>query len=607
MPRQVFVFLFLTIPALGFGATTLFKSPQDYRSGGANAISVAVADLNGDGKPDIVVANGCIACQTGAVFGVGVLLGNGDGTFQTAHNYPVGDRVPISVAVGDVNGDGKPDLVVTSCFLFLNCESSGGVSVLLGNGDGSFQPAVTYSSGGMGVRGIALADLNRDGNLDLIVTNCAPYGSASCYFGSEGNIAVFLGKGDGTFQAPKTFGSGGVYPWSLAVADVNGDGELDVVVLNCADSGRCESSNAGVGVLLGKGDGTFLPVAHYGLLDAAAGGISVADVNGDGNPDIEVANGHVGVLLGNGDGTFQAERTYTAGGSFPNAVAVADVNRDGKADLVVANYLCSSNCNHGSVGVLLGNGDGTFQHALTYGSGGYGAFGLTIVDLNADFKPDVVVANNCGTGFDCSTGVIGVLLGTVGFQTSTNFQSSLNPSEYGQTITFTASVTSSGPTVLTGQVAFRWTLDGQTFEIGRATLNGSGVATLSKANLNADTYPLMAVYLGDVTHQSSTSAILNQVVKQTVTSTRIGSSLNPSSAGQAVTFTATVSSPTVKPSGPVTFLAGKAALGTAQLNWAGKASFTTSILPVGSTVVTAIYYGNSNIAKSSASVTQTVR
>src|ERR1700720_706624 len=139
MPRQVFVFLFLTIPALGFGATTLFKSPQGYMSGGANAISVAVADLNGDGKPDIVVANGCIVCGTGAVFGVGVLLGNGDGTFQTAHNYPVGDLVPISVAIGDVNRDGKFDVVVTS-----TCPSDnkcGGVSVLLGNGDGSLQTA----------------------------------------------------------------------------------------------------------------------------------------------------------------------------------------------------------------------------------------------------------------------------------------------------------------------------------------------------------------------------------------------------------------------------------------------------------------------------------
>jgi FG-GAP-like repeat len=153
MPRQVLVFLLLTIPALGFGATTVFKSPQDYSAGGANAISVAVADLNGDGKPDVVVANGCIICGTGAVFGVGVLLGNGDGTFQTAHNYPVGgDLAPISVAIGDVNRDGKPDVVVTSeCFSDNNC---GGVSVLLGNGDGSFQTAVTYDSGGMSPRGM---------------------------------------------------------------------------------------------------------------------------------------------------------------------------------------------------------------------------------------------------------------------------------------------------------------------------------------------------------------------------------------------------------------------------------------------------------------------
>jgi FG-GAP-like repeat/FG-GAP repeat len=175
-------------------------------------------------------------------------LGNGDGIFQAAHNYSLADRVPISIAIGDLNRDGKPDVVVTArCASSTNCRA---VSTLLGNGDGSFQTAVTHDSGGMSPEGIALADVNGDSNLDILVTNCAPNGSASCYFGSQGSIAVLLGNGNGTFQTIKTFGSGGVYATSIAVADVNKDGKLDVVVLNCADSGSCEASNAGVGVLL---------------------------------------------------------------------------------------------------------------------------------------------------------------------------------------------------------------------------------------------------------------------------------------------------------------------------------------------------------------------
>jgi hypothetical protein len=151
-------------------------------------------------------------------------------------------------------------------------------------------------------------------------------------------------------------------------------------------------------------------------------------------------------------------------------------------------------------------------------------------------------------------------------------------------------------------VNFTW--DG--YSIGTATLNASGVATLTKSNLNVYTYPLTAVYSGDAKNAGSTSAILNQVVKGTTSAATLSSSPNPSTQGQAVTFTATITSPTVTPTGPVAFTAGTKVLGTAQLS-GGNAKFTTSTLPVGSTKVTATYNGDSNIAKSSASVTQTVQ
>ena len=251
--------------------------------------------------------------------------------------------------------------------------------------------------------------------------------------------------------------------------------------------------------------------------------------------------------------------------------------------------------------MLLGNGDGTFRAAVRYPSGGYAADRVAVADLNADGRPDLLVAN-CGPNGagSCENGVVGVLLNNTPRRTLTSLTSSLNPSIYGQKVAWTATVTSSGSITPTGKVNFTWG-----YNIGSATLNASGVATLTRSNLNADSYPLTAVYVGDAANQSSTSPVFNQVVLQTTSSATLTSSPNPSMQGQAVTFTATISSPTVVPTGLVTFTAGKTVLGTAQLN-GGKARFTISALAVGSTKVTATYYGNSNIAKSSASVTQTV-
>ena len=186
--------------------------------------------------------------------------------------------------------------------------------------------------------------------------------------------------------------------------------------------------------------------------------------------------------------------------------------------------------------------------------------------------------------------------------TATSLASSLNPSIYGQKVTWTATVTTSGKTTPTGKVNFNWS----SYSIGTATLNSSGVATFTRSNLNADAYPLFAVYVGDTNNGPSVSAIANQVVRETTSAATLSSSVNPSTQGQAVTFTATITSPTVTATGPVTFTVGKTVLGTAQLS-DHKATFTTSTLPVGSTTVTATYNGDSNIAESSASVTQTVQ
>jgi hypothetical protein len=433
---------------------------------------------------------------------------------------------------------------------------------------------------------VAVADVNLDGKLDLVVAN------------EDGTVSVLLGKGDGTFAAAVAYDSGGMDPESVAVADVNGDGKPDLLIANCADS-AC--ANGTVDVLLGNGDGTFLAAVSYSSGGTQAISVAVADVNGDGKPDLVVANYYpsssIGVLLGNGDGTFQAAVTYASGGQEPASVAVADVNGDGKPDLIVANIAYD-------VGVLLGNGNGTFQAAADYSSGGLFPQAVAVSDVNGDGEPDLVVANAGGTITMTGEGNVGVLLNNSGPKSSTftSLGSSLNPSIYGQNVTWTATVTTSGSTVPTGKVNFNWSV----FSIGWAILNSNGEARLTRSNLNTDPYPLTAVYVGDANNTGSASAILNQVITQATSAATLTSSPNPSTQGQAVTFTATITSPTCKPAGPVTFAMGKTILGTAQLS-KGKATLTTSTLPVGSNKITVTYPWNSNIAASSASVTQVVQ
>jgi hypothetical protein len=443
-----------------------------------------------------------------------------------------------------------------------------------------------------------VADVNGDGKPDLLVGNC---GSSACFVDHQ-KVGVLLGNGDGTFQPAVTYDSGGRYPDGIAVSDLDGDGKLDLIAVNLEDSS--------VGVLLGRGDGTFGTATIFSTgTHSAAYSVAVADVNSDGHPDILVSHcslsstcggefGIASVLLGNGNGTFQPAVTYKTGGVEALSLGVADVNGDGKPDIVATNSYTSE-----TVGVLLGNGDGTFKAAMTYSCGGECA-AVALADVNGDGQPDVIVANSepCyACGF---IGSVGVLLNNAG-STTTTLVSSLNPSLYGQKVIFTATVTTSGPHPPTGTVSFTWGSAYRRYTIGSATLNSSSVATLTRSNLNAYLYPMTAVYKGDANNPGSTSAVLNQIVTQTTSMATITSSPNPSALGQAVTFTATITSPTVLPTGPVTFSVGKTVLGTAQLS-GGKAKFTTSTLAVGATKVTATYYGNSNIAKSSASVTQTV-
>jgi hypothetical protein len=508
---------------------------------------------------------------------VAVLLGKGDGTFQAAVTYDSGGSNPDSVAVADVNGDGKPDIVVA------NNGDIATVDVLLGNGDGTFQTAVTYGTGATYAYSVAVADVNGDGKPDILVANWCSNGGCE-----SGTVSVLLGNGDGTFQTAVTYGTGGIYADSVAVADVNGDGKLDVVAGNYGSSD--------VDVLLGNGDGTFQTAVTYDSGGSNPYSGAVADVNGDGKPDILVANhgsSNVGVLLGNGDGTFQTAVTYDSGGSSAQSVAVADVNGDGKPDIVAANYCASGeNCNNGTAGVLLGNGDGTFQTAVTVGSGGSYPDSVAVADVNGDGKPDIVMAN-----FGSSN--VGVLINTSNVATTTALVSSPDPSSFGQAVTFTATVTTSGSNAPTGTVTF----DDSSMALGAGTLNGSGVASYTTSSLTVGQHSITALYGGDVNNAGSTSAVLTQIVNTATTTTALASSANPAMSGSSVTLTATVTTTGATiPTGTVTFNDGWTALSTGTLNGSGVATYMTSSLAVGQHSMVAIYGGDANNARSTSGV-----
>ena len=313
-----------------------------------------VADFTNTGKLDLAFVD--------ESSNVVVVLGNGNGTFQVPVSYPVGSD-PFSLAIGDFNGDGKPDLVVANL-------SDGTIQVLLGNGDGTFdvQPPLTNYSN-PGVSFIAVGDFNGDGWLDLAVLNST-------------QLSVLLGNGDGTFTAGNTYAESANLNYAIA-GDFNADGKLDLALLTSASN---------VLVLLGNGDGSFQSpiVTQTGPTPIYA---TAGDFNGDGRLDLAVANtansggGSVSVLLGNNTGGF-SRTDYQLGSA--TSVVTGDLNGDGRPDLLVSTGI-------GQLDLLLGNGDGTFQNAIPFNDPNAPLYAV-LGDFNNDGRLDAIASG--GIEFD---------------------------------------------------------------------------------------------------------------------------------------------------------------------------------------------------------------
>jgi uncharacterized repeat protein (TIGR01451 family) len=340
---------------------------------GTGPFAVAVGDFNGDGVQDLAIANDGASSVT-------ILLGNGDGTFRAAAAPPGTFSGPDAIVVADFNGDGKLDLAVLN-------GGNNTVTILLGNGDGTFSlPDAPTPTTGSNPLSFVIGDFNGDGHVDIAVANYR-----------SNNVTILLGNGDGSFTATDATPVTGVFPAAIVAGDFNKDGKLDLAVDNQCGTGSCAAGT--VTILLGDGTGNFTPTAVSPSTGSGPVSMAVADFNGDGNLDLAVpsdcgasgtctTNGAVTILLGDGTGNFTAGPSMAATGLRPYGIVVGDFNGDGKPDLAIANN--DSN----TVSVLLGDGAGNFTPIASPLVTGAGPVFPAVGDFNNDGRLDIVVPNS---------------------------------------------------------------------------------------------------------------------------------------------------------------------------------------------------------------------
>jgi len=360
---------------------------QDYPAQN-DASWVVTGDFNNDGIPDLLVVNSHSCVHSCLSSTVSVLLGNGDGSFQLPISSDEGGYSAGMPAIGDFNSDGNLDVAVVG-------GGSSGISILLGNGDGTFQPPRWIQTDQLLPVFLTAAALRSNGPTDLVGIENNSDGS---FFSTR--LFVIQGNGDGTFQSPvfSDLGSNGSSEsgQSLTVADLNGDGIPDIAVtVRPFCSPGCKGL---VSVLLGNGDGTFQEPTRYGPLDYNTGGIVAADLMNRGIFDLAVTNagrcpagpdsceGSVSVLIGNRDGSFQDPRNFRTKGC--GLITVGDFNGDGDVDVA----LTSCNPPLNNVLLLFGDGQGGFGNPISFQVGS-SPNGIAAGDFNQDGGPDLATSN----------------------------------------------------------------------------------------------------------------------------------------------------------------------------------------------------------------------
>jgi Big-like domain-containing protein/VCBS repeat protein len=581
-----------------------FSVSGDYA--GVMASGVALGDFNGDGRLDVAVSNGA---PFATVNNIEVLLGNGDGTMRGAFSYDYQGGGSFGGSGGtiaaDVNSDGQPDLIAPG---------GSGITILSNSGNYNFTVLQPTNSVAVDVPGgIAAGKMTTSGNLDVVVA-------------SRTEISVLPGLGNGRFLSPliQTINAG---THDIALGDFNRDGNLDVAFTQADASGKS------FGVVLGKGDGTFMAPASAFSTNGILNGIAVADFNGDGNLDIAVAdvqggfgNGTVDIFLGKGDGTFTSFGAVLVG-RYPASIIPVDLNKDGKLDLVV---LDTGNGLAGGVSVFLGHGDGTFAPAVRYPLTSAGA-SLVVTDINGDGWPDFAVGEgtgmidlylNNGDGSGTFGSPVSHFVGSAAFSlfaadlsgggapdliaaggisivvvpnaagTHVQLTSSQNPSAFPQIVTFSAGVTPSVAAISfpTGTVHFA---QGAT-TLGDIPLSG-GSASIPFQPPRAGTYAIQGGYAGDANFLPRRLPGLSQVVNKAATAVLLQPASLATVAGDPLLLGVSVAPVTSGiPTGSVSLLDGNSLLASSPLNSSGAASFTISQLALGTHAMTAAYAGDSN-------------
>ncbi len=353
--------------------TNMYVAASDasFASGTSNAVlnlpeDLVSADFNKDGNLDLAI----VSFSDDAV---SILLGNGDGTFDAKTDYPTGSG-PMGLAVGDMNADGYFDLVVANY-------QDNTVAVLLNDAAGGFGAPDAYTTAHDAPNQIVLGDFDSDGALDVAVTN---FGALS----DGTTITVYPGDGDGTLNTDLTFYATGTGPNHITQGDFDNDSDLDLAITNRGSNGDGTS----ITILLGDGDGTFTAGSSL-TTNAGPHGIVTGDLDGDGNLDLAAANtgtdngSTASVFMGNGDGTFDAKADFTTG-TGPFDILALDADGDGDLDLAISSFA------DGKITIYENNASGTFTagNSMDASTAGYD-FYISTGDYDNDGKLDLASSN----------------------------------------------------------------------------------------------------------------------------------------------------------------------------------------------------------------------